>query len=436
MFDIVCKIESMYFANIYRVLAFTVGIVALSGLASANTDDDFFYQKVAKYVDLHFKAPVALESDKFVCEQYLAPSKWLDGGIGVFAGRKYQANEKMQPGVSLVFPLAKLPNTQLKTYVYGGLPITDDMFVDFGPSMLYNHHDKNNLRHKFADDWTGDVEYVNRVVRPQLSTLQQWFAHSIFPQCIYLLLEDVQPGDELFSEYGGEKWFNDFGIQMKTPERSHSRYESLEELESVGHCLTNVHVARSTIPGAGKGVFASRAFKKGEVIEVSPVLAVGANDAAELSGESSVFLNYCFAHPKLSIALMPIGTVGALNHGGASANVAYDLHFWGGWHTAEKILSKTPESILESKFADIFFQYTAARDIAKGQELTIDYGSAWESAWLAHQEKLAEFSIFEAPLPLFRHHIELRADLLPSHWFVDPAEHTEAAEVVQEEPDL
>ena len=376
-----------------------------------------------------------MESDKFVCTQYLAPSKWLDGGIGVFAGRKYRTNERIPPGVSLVFPAAKLPDMPLfKNYVFSVLPTMNDMVaLELGPALLYNHHVKNNLLHQFADPWAGDEEHVRNVVIPQLSTLKQLYGFSVYPHCTFLLIEDVEPGDELFNKYGEETWFAGLGIEMKSPERSQSRYESLEELESVGYCLSNVHVDKSTIPGAGKGVFASRALKKGEIIEVSPLLAVGANDAEELSREC-VFLNYCFAHTKLSIALMPIGTVGALNHGGgASANVAYDLHFWGGWHTAEKILSKTPESLLESKFADIFFKYTASRDIARGEELTIDYGAAWESAWLAHQEQLAQFSLFESPIPQFRHHIELRPDLLPASWFVDPVEQTEATETVHEE---
>ena len=146
-----------YFATVVVTI-----IVALLGLlTSANrVEDDFFYQKAAKYVDLHFKAHSnILESDKFVCEQYLAPSKWLDGGIGVFAGRKYRTNERIPPGVSFVFPAAKLP-------------------------------------------WAGDEEHVRNVVIPQLSTLKQLYGFSVYPHCTFLLIEDVEPGDELFNECG------------------------------------------------------------------------------------------------------------------------------------------------------------------------------------------------------------------------------------------
>lgn len=432
----------------YVVVVFVAALTCL--LSASVIDDNFLYEKMLKYGDLYFKKP---ESDEFVCEQYLAPSKWLSGGIGVFAGRKYNIDEKMVPGVSLVFPISKLGEMQLRTYVFSGLPtMTDMVAAEFGPAMLYNHHDRNNLKHHYMDNWTGDDEHVSMVVLPQLATFQKFYAHSVYPVCSFSLIEDVQPGEELFNEYGGEPWFTGLGIEMLSPERNQSSYESLEELEKVGYCLSNVYVDRSTIHGAGKGVFASRDIKSGEVIEVSPVLAIAANDAIHLSGVSSVLLNYCFAHTNLSIALMPIGTVGAINHGGALANVVYDLHFWGGDHTAENVLFKSPESLLESKFADLFFKYNASRDIAKGEELMIDYGASWESAWRAHGEKLEQFSMFEAPLPLFRHHIELRDGLFPSHWFADPfeevestktdltgpsAEEKEAEEVaVQQEPEL
>lgn len=49
---------------------------------------------------------------------------------------------------------------------------------------------------------------------------------------------------------------------------------SLKELAQIGQCNSHVNVRDSPIPNAGRGVFARKNIAKGELIQVSPLLAV------------------------------------------------------------------------------------------------------------------------------------------------------------------
>jgi hypothetical protein len=104
-------------------------------------------------------------------------------------------------------------------------------------------------------------------------------------------------GSELFTNYG-KQWFKDRHMKRSTPVVDSSMSYTLDELKAWGHCLTDIHVAESAIPFAGKGVFASKSFRQGEVVSVSPVLVLPRH-ALEMEAEHSVLLNYCITSPDL-----------------------------------------------------------------------------------------------------------------------------------------
>lgn len=55
-------------------------------------------------------------------------------------------------------------------------------------------------------------------------------------------------------------------------QRSASR--SIQELSKKGRCLDNMRNGESTIPFAGRGAFATRPLKKGDIITGSPLVHV------------------------------------------------------------------------------------------------------------------------------------------------------------------
>lgn len=97
--------------------------------------------------------------------------------------------------------------------------------------------------------------------------------------------------------------------------------------------------------GRGRGVFATRAFARGEVVEVAPVLVLPAAQQDRVDG--TVLDSYVFGW-------------------GASLAIAFGYgslynHSW------------TPNLEYQKRLADALIEFVAIRDIAPGEELFTNY---------------------------------------------------------------
>ncbi|MDE1151475.1 MAG: SET domain-containing protein-lysine N-methyltransferase [Micavibrio sp.] len=134
-----------------------------------------------------------------------------------------------------------------------------------------------------------------------------------------------------------------------------------------------------TVAGKGRGVFCYEDIKKGELIEVAPVMVFPEKDSATLY--STLFGDYCFsalmlpegAAARAGIlkpedgACFVMGTAAFCNHL-SQPNAEYELV--NDWHTT-------------------FFILTAAKDIPKETEICITYGPTW-FAYHRHKGKLVD----------------------------------------------
>jgi SET domain-containing protein len=102
-------------------------------------------------------------------------------------------------------------------------------------------------------------------------------------------------------------------------------------------------------PMHGRGVFAARALKPGELVEVCPALIVPAKDDRHI--EKTALRGYCFGWGDDASAF-PLGFGALYNH------------------------SFTPNTEVELDFAEELIRYSAIRAIEPGEELTIDYTGA------------------------------------------------------------
>ena len=203
--------------------------------------------------------------------------------------------------------------------------------------------------------------YTRSVINP---SYQLYFHYNIQPpisQFVDIPIGNgnvIGIGDEVFDDYGGT-WFEDRGIIESNEVYSieKHRYTDMAELEELGICLSNVVIGRSSIitssisyngekpllvdassppqiefsmdgeagdasmistavkdhsevvtthknTDQGTGLFAKKAFKKGELIIVSPVLMIPLHDAIETTKEplegyngtkvTSILMNYLF----------------------------------------------------------------------------------------------------------------------------------------------
>lgn len=135
-----------------------------------------------------------------------------------------------------------------------------------------------------------------------------------------------------------------------------SEREDLEPAPSA-----NVRLGRSDMPGAGRGVFARVPLMEGECVEVCPVVPLERRDRARL--RRTELVNYYFLWgERRDGAAIALGFGSLYNHS-YEPNLRYEKH--------------TKEALMA---------FYALRDIAEGEELTINYNGTPEDTatlWIA-----------------------------------------------------
>lgn len=168
---------------------------------------------------------------------------------------------------------------------------------------------------------------------------------------------------------------------------------SPEWLEEHGYCQDHLRPGRSTIPQAGYGAFATRFLPAGTVVGYSPLVHMGyyGRDVLTIRYPDGhlkfdLVINYSFGHPNSTLLLTPYGgMVNYINHSPKAPNVAVR------WPDKELIahkphwLRRAPETLRDTiEKIGLSFEYVALRDIQPGEEVFMDYGPEWETAWQEH----------------------------------------------------
>ena len=184
-----------------------------------------------------------------------------------------------------------------------------------------------------------------------------------------------------------------------------------EWLEANGSCADNLRAGMSSKPEKGRGALATWPIRKGDVVAASPLLHLFESqleynidvDGDQSIGEDQIgdtkrkrlqlFYNYCFGHPESSLVFFPYAPlVGLINHDSDQANVevrwAADEVQPEWWRRERKgdVISKD-----RRRFggAGMMIEYIASKDIAAGEEVIMNYGAHWESAWEKHAAEWA-----------------------------------------------
>src|SRR5258708_2442734 len=112
--------------------------------------------------------------------------------------------------------------------------------------------------------------------------------------------------------------------------------------------MRKIYISESKIPGADRGVFASVDIKRGETIEICPIIEIPNQEISNL--EKSIIVNYCYFFGKnKERILLALGYGSIYNH------------------------SHIPNAQYKIKPSKRIIQFIAIQNIKKGEEITVNY---------------------------------------------------------------
>lgn len=175
-------------------------------------------------------------------------------------------------------------------------------------------------------------------------------------------------------------------------------------LEENGQCMDNIKVGESKVsPDAGRGAFANRFIPKDGLVAPAPLVHIpdydvlriyDTMDVIEDNGEWHVdpdmdgpstlqlLVNYCFGHHESTLLLCPYGLLTSfINHSNDDPNTKI---VWNDKMRHKEWLDKPITSFGNEYHTGLQFDFVALRDIKEDEEILIDYGDVWESAWQNH----------------------------------------------------
>jgi hypothetical protein len=264
-------------------------------------------------------------------------------------------------------------------------------------------------------------------------------AFTYYHNFTWFVSTDMVPGDEILVNYG-PTWFQERGLDSSVPLPLHSSRPSLFQLRQEGYCLDNLRPGRSTISHAGRGAFAKRRIAQGLVVSPVPVLPLHRSSLKMTKQHQSgrwdetqqLLQNYCYGHSNFSsLVLCPYSdTVQLINHGETAtsnhttlttANVRLQ---WSTLHGPQYF--DRPLALLQETSTRLLLELIAIRDIEEGEEILLDYGSDWVSAWNKHVQEwqvfdendyVASHFLNQQPLSIIRTVVEQNANPYPDNIF-------------------
>lgn len=316
------------FSRFAMIIAFLLFLIAPSS-ATGENDALLLDEPVcqAEAVDVA-TADTATEQKRKVhpdCGLVMAPSTLGNGtsGWGIFA---LHDMEKGQPVISgdVVIQLTDLapenvdPGMRLALHDYiwsaeetgGFYEAVHTVSVIPGVGMLANGMEG---RHNILPS-TPDVDEagLTRTESAGAGSVTHYHNYTFFIQ------KPVHAGNEILINYGAN-WFRERQdrLQLQPEIDRFVASRDVDWLRQHGQCLDNLKpVARSIMPGAGRGVVATRNLVTGTIVAPVPLLPMKRETlqiARKLKSNGStvrmhqLFLNYCFGHNQSSLLLYPYG---------------------------------------------------------------------------------------------------------------------------------
>uniref|UniRef100_A0A7S4MUH8 SET domain-containing protein n=1 Tax=Odontella aurita TaxID=265563 RepID=A0A7S4MUH8_9STRA len=277
--------------------------------------------------------------------------------------------------------------------------------------------DTGSLQQEGLNELRSEMEEEDAFHERALSLVPQ--SASAFESLVSEARERFEKEEDYFDE-AHERRDKVHQYAMAMARRTITLKRTVEWIETNGRCLDNIVPGISTIPQAGQGAFANRAMKEGDIVVPVPTMLVITDKSTLdvydhiLDDETStliaigdrpvskqLLLNYCFGHEESALVLCPATNANLINHCssrrtedgpvgqcrpnlGPNAVLRWSTEF--DPETSEWLdlsLDEIDERVGEGR-RGLSLEIAATRDIARGDEIFIDYGRAWEEKWRDH----------------------------------------------------
>jgi hypothetical protein len=376
------------------------------------------------------------------CGLWLGPSHWKDAaehgyGLGMYTGKFIAKGTLMasEPFVPLFdFLTGDTPSTNdgeddgdaqmhppLREFLWDGIRWKRHLLESYQGLLFFSPGlaaiapcTSENYHLEIVPDYDGtdyNMEFDNGNVarRPTDPTTGSFAYYRIR---MFRAVRDIQAGEELTVEcsddsFDASSWDGDLMTYSAT------KHTCLDD---------KVESKPSTIPSVGQGVYAKQTLAANSVIITSPAVPVHRRlldimDSHKPPRKISyqLLINYCIGHPDSDLLWLPYAPwINSINHyappatesGTKTANPNVKLV----WHKQQdptldnsqlarrqqyhhpELLDFSPERVATTHGKGLVLDVVALRDIQEGEELLLDYGSAWTDAWKKHSTRWSSIS--------------------------------------------
>lgn len=233
--------------------------------------------------------------------------------------------------------------------------------------------------HNYNVRWVNQgLEHLESLQSVAVNRSQPFAGAFSYLRVSYEAVRDIAAGEELTVQCGDDS-YNGGAYQ-------------LERYSPTAMCLDKVKLIKDA--RGGNGLAAAKVINKDDVILSTPVVPIERREMEihdAMINSKQQMLNYCWGHADSDLLLLPFGPlVSFLNHGSPNAKIR--------WHEGPKItdrrlqyhheelLTMSAEQVAKIHGKGLVLDIVATREIRPDEEILVNYGAAWQSAWDTHRQ--------------------------------------------------
>ena len=276
-----------------------------------------------------------------------------------------------------------------------------EIFLNFGESWYATRAGRVGLPTATQDQYAMADNIVRQAFKDDISQKEWTSLRTRYLQSVTADANEIAVGHLLPRYIKDLEFANRVGIaRYSHPHGSKGHVHSLPWLRNHGWCISYITWGISPIPDAGRGAFAKVHLPVNTVVAPAPMFVLDKRDMIMYEMYENTFgeinmdeenivgtqllLNYCYGHEKSNVLLLPMTSVVNLINHSPTPNVALRWTNVPGPHHNKDVLTMSEEHVLGLHHVRVMMEFVAIRDIQKGEEIVIDYGSGWSNAWNNH----------------------------------------------------